>query len=204
MQRVLADLATRPAGTRSVVLAHAFVVGAVAGGSERSIAVGGVESVTAEVFDGVDYVALGHLHRPQVLSERVRYSGSPMPYAFSETGHRKSVWLIDIDASGAVVGERLPLPLVRPLATVRGLLAELAMGGAQRRCGRIRHRAGRRSGVLRGRCHRRQARTGVRRDRELREQQRADQHPAEQLLESPAEMQRWCRDSHRFAHDRVG
>jgi exonuclease SbcD len=125
MQRVRADLATRPAGTRSVVLAHAFVVGAVAGGSERSIAVGGVESVAAEVFDGVDYVALGHLHRPQVLSERVRYSGSPMPYAFSETGHRKSVWLIDIDASGAVVGERLPLPLVRPLATVRGLLTDI-------------------------------------------------------------------------------
>jgi exonuclease SbcD len=125
MQRVRADLATRPAGTRSVVLAHAFVVGAVAGGSERSIAVGGVESVTAEVFDGVDYVALGHLHRPQVLSERVRYSGSPMPYAFSEAGQRKCVWLIEIDPSGSVIGEQLALPLVRPLATARGRLADI-------------------------------------------------------------------------------
>jgi len=125
MRRVRADLATRPSGTRSVVLAHAFVVGAVAGGSERSIAVGGVESVTAEVFDGIDYVALGHLHRPQVLSDRVRYSGSPMPYAFSEAGQRKSVWLIEIDASGVLVGERLPLPVVRPLATVRGQLADI-------------------------------------------------------------------------------
>ena len=125
MHRVRADLATRPAGTRSVVLAHAFVVGAVPGGSERSIAVGGVESVTAEVFDGVDYVALGHLHGAQVLSERVRYSGSPMPYAFSETGHRKCAWLIEIDASGAVVGERLALPVIRRLATVRGRLADI-------------------------------------------------------------------------------
>lgn len=125
MGRVRTDLAARPAGTRSVVLAHAFVVGAVPGGSERSIAVGGVESVTAEVFDGVDYVALGHLHGAQVLSERVRYSGSPMAYAFSETGHRKSAWLVEMDASGAVVGERLPLPLVRRLATIRGRLADI-------------------------------------------------------------------------------
>ena len=108
MRRARPDLATRPAGTRSVVLAHAFVVGAVAGGSERSIAVGGVESVTAEVFDGFDYVALGHLHRPQVVSERVRYSGSPMPYAFSEAGYRKSVWLIDLDAPERCSDRRPP------------------------------------------------------------------------------------------------
>jgi len=125
MDRVRADLAGRPPGTRSVVLAHAFVVGAVAGGSERSIAVGGVESVTAEVFDGVDYVALGHLHRPQQLTDRIRYSGSPMPYSFSEAGHRKGAWLIELSATGAVNGVRLELPAVRPIATVRGLLAEI-------------------------------------------------------------------------------
>ena len=73
----------------------------------------------------VDYVALGHLHGAQVLSERVRYSGSPMAYAFSETGYRKSAWLIEMDAYGAVVGERLPLPLVRRLATIRGRLADI-------------------------------------------------------------------------------
>lgn len=125
MDRVRADLAARPPGTRSVVLAHAFVVGAVAGGSERSIAVGGVESVTAEVFDGVDYVALGHLHRPQQVSDRIRYSGSPMPYSFSEAGHRKGVWLIEMSGTGAVTGARLELPSVRPIATVRGRLAEI-------------------------------------------------------------------------------
>ena len=83
-----------------MVLAHAFVTGAVAGGSERSIAVGGVESVTADVFDGFDYVALGHLHGSQRVTERIRYSGSPLPYAFSEAGQTKSVLLVDLDPVG--------------------------------------------------------------------------------------------------------
>jgi exonuclease SbcD len=129
LEQAAADLACRPAGTRSVVLAHAFVVGASPGGSERSIAVGGVESVTAEIFAGFDYVALGHLHSAQVIAERVRYSGSPLPYAFSEAGQQKCVWLVDLDASGAVETHRLNLPVVRRLATVRGTMAEiLSMG----------------------------------------------------------------------------
>jgi len=120
-----ADLAGRPRGTRSVVLAHAFVVGAIAGGSERSIAVGGVESVSADVFDGFDYVALGHLHGAQAVTERVRYCGSPLPYAFSEAGHRKSVLLVDLDDVGAVSAEQIDLPVIRELVTLRGSLAEL-------------------------------------------------------------------------------
>ena len=119
------DLAARPRGTRSVVLAHAFVTGAVAGGSERSIAVGGVESVTADVFAGFDYVALGHLHGNQRVSDRIRYSGSPLPYAFSEAGQTKSVLLVDLDPSGAVTVRPLDLPVIRRLATVRGTLAEI-------------------------------------------------------------------------------
>lgn len=125
MRRIRADLATRPAGSRSVVLAHAFVVGGVAGDSERSIAVGGVESVTADVFDGIDYVALGHLHGSQVIAEHLRYSGSPMPYSFTEAGHAKSVWLTEISASGLQSATEVPLPVARPLATVRGLLADV-------------------------------------------------------------------------------
>ncbi|HEY0507896.1 MAG TPA: exonuclease subunit SbcD, partial [Blastococcus sp.] len=76
MERVRADLFLRP-GARSVVLAHAFVGGGVASDSERDICVGGVDLVPASVFEGIDYVALGHLHRPQTLSPRMRYSGSP-------------------------------------------------------------------------------------------------------------------------------
>jgi exonuclease SbcD len=123
------DLAGRPEGTRSVVLAHAFVVGACAVGSERSIAVGGVESVTADVFDGFDYVALGHLHSAQVVSDRVRYCGSPLPYAFSEPGAPKCCWLVGLGAAGDIFVEQLPLPVVRRLATVRGRLAEILESG---------------------------------------------------------------------------
>ncbi len=125
MDKIRADLAGRPSGTRSVVLAHAFVVGGTASGSERSIAVGGVESVAATVFDGIDYVALGHLHGRQRLSDRLRYSGSPLPYSFTESGHRKGAWLVDLADDGSVTTEWLDLPVVRSLATVRGTLDEV-------------------------------------------------------------------------------
>ena len=88
MDRVRADLFLRP-GTRSVVLANAFVAGGATSDSERDICVGGVDRVPASVFDGVDYVALGHQHRPQTLSPRMRYSGSPMPCYFAEAGEDK-------------------------------------------------------------------------------------------------------------------
>ncbi len=130
MDLVRADLAGRPATTRSVVVAHAFVVGGAAGGSERSIAVGGVQSVTSDVFDGVDYVALGHLHGAQRLGDRMRYSGSPLPYSFTEAGHRKGAWLIDLAADGTVSDRWLELPVVRPLAMLTGTLADLLAGDA--------------------------------------------------------------------------
>ncbi|MFF2506432.1 exonuclease SbcCD subunit D [Streptomyces sp. NPDC058067] len=125
MDRVRADLAERPAGTRSVVLAHAFVTGGEASDSERDITVGGVAAVPSGVFDGVDYVALGHLHGSQIITERVRYSGSPLPYSFSEADHRKSMWLVDLDADGFAAAERVDCPVPRPLARIRGELADL-------------------------------------------------------------------------------
>ncbi|WP_405641668.1 exonuclease SbcCD subunit D [Streptomyces sp. NBC_00019] len=128
MDRVRADLAARARGekkTRSVVLAHAFVTGGEASDSERDITVGGVAAVPAGVFDGVDYAALGHLHGCQTITERVRYSGSPLPYSFSEADHRKSMWLIDLDAEGAVSAERIGCPVPRALARIRGTLEDL-------------------------------------------------------------------------------
>ncbi|MGV9298735.1 exonuclease SbcCD subunit D [Amycolatopsis sp. NPDC003676] len=124
MRRVRDDLAGRP-GTRSVVLAHAFVTGGEASESERTIAVGGVEQVPGSVFDGVDYVALGHLHGPQTLAEHLRYSGSPLAYSFSEARQRKSVWFVDLDANGLAEVRRHELPVPRPLATLSGELAAL-------------------------------------------------------------------------------
>jgi exonuclease SbcD len=125
MERIRADLATREEGTRSVVLAHAFVMGGEESDSERDITVGGVCAVPAGVFRGVDYVALGHLHGCQTITERIRYSGSPLAYSFSETDHRKTMWLVDLDASGAVTAERIECPVPRPLARLRGSIEEL-------------------------------------------------------------------------------
>ncbi|MGW7460857.1 exonuclease SbcCD subunit D [Streptomyces sp. NPDC054797] len=126
MDRIRTDLAARAPGTRSVVLAHAFVTGGQASDSERDIAVGGVEAVPASVFDGVDYAALGHLHGCQTINERVRYSGSPLAYSFSEADHRKTMWLIDLGAAGEIAGaERIDTPVPRALARLRGRLADL-------------------------------------------------------------------------------
>ncbi|MET8166256.1 exonuclease SbcCD subunit D [Streptomyces sp. NPDC005329] len=125
MDRVRADLAARARGTRSVVLAHAFVTGGEPSDSERDVTVGGVASVPAGVFDGVDYTALGHLHGCQTITARVRYSGSPLPYSFSESEHRKTMWLVDLGADGEVEAERIDCPVPRALARVRGPLEEL-------------------------------------------------------------------------------
>ncbi|MFE3996033.1 exonuclease SbcCD subunit D [Streptomyces goshikiensis] len=126
MDRIRADLATRPPGTRSVVLAHAFVTGGQASDSERDITVGGVEAVPAAVFDGVDYAALGHLHGCQTINERVRYSGSPLAYSFSEADHRKTMWLIELGARGEIAGaDRIDTPVPRALARLRGPLEDL-------------------------------------------------------------------------------
>ncbi|MDP9398183.1 MAG: exonuclease SbcCD subunit D [Actinomycetota bacterium] len=124
MQRVRADSSRRP-GTRSVVLAHAFVAGGAGSDSERDISVGGVSAVPTNVFAGVDYVALGHLHGAQALSPSVRYSGSPLAYSFSEAGHRKSVHLVELGARGVVAVESVPCPVPRPLAVLRGRLDDL-------------------------------------------------------------------------------
>ncbi|RMI34971.1 metallophosphoesterase family protein [Nocardia stercoris] len=134
MGRVRADLLRR-GSPRSVVLAHAFVVGGEQTGSERSISVGGVQTVPLSAFDGIDYVALGHLHSPQTLSEAVRYSGSPLPYSFAERSHRKAVWVLDITADGLGPVVRHELPQVRGLTQLTGdlddLLADAAHAAAE-------------------------------------------------------------------------
>ena len=122
MDRVNADRSVR--GGRSVVMAHAFVNGGATSDSERDITVGGVAMVHPRVFDGVDYVALGHLHGQQQLAETIRYSGSPVAMSFSEARHTKGSWLVDIEPSG-VRSEQVAAPVLRPQAVLRGELAHL-------------------------------------------------------------------------------
>jgi DNA repair protein SbcD/Mre11 len=122
---VRADLATRPGGTRSVLAAHAFVVGGLASDSERDISVGGVAAVAATVFDGIDYVALGHLHGRQRVRPEIRYSGSPLAYSFSEHAHTKGSWLVTLDRGGLAGVEAVDAPAPRRLALLRGELETL-------------------------------------------------------------------------------
>ncbi len=135
MRRIRADLDGRGPGTRSVVLAHAFVAGAEPSDSERDISVGGVSIVPTSVFDGIDYAALGHLHGRHTLTESVRYSGSPLAYSFSEATHRKGSWLVELGRDGLATTEFVEAPVPRPLARLRGTLAELladaGAGGAR-------------------------------------------------------------------------
>jgi exonuclease SbcD len=125
MGRIRADLVTRPEGTRSVVLAHAFVAGGLPSESERDISVGGVSVVPLELFDGIDYTALGHLHGRATLAEAVRYSGSPVAYSFSEADHVKGSWLVDLDASGFAGARFVEAPVQRRLARLEGTIDDL-------------------------------------------------------------------------------
>lgn len=124
MARVRADLTTR-AGARSVVVAHAFVAGAEPCDSERDVSVGGTSAVAMSTFEGVDYVALGHLHRPQSVADHIAYSGSPLAYSFSEAGQTKAVSLVSLPGSGRVSVEHVATPVPRPLVRLRGELDDL-------------------------------------------------------------------------------
>lgn len=138
MDRVRADLAARTAAAagagrprpRSVVLAHAFVVGGAASESERDIRVGGVDHAPAAAFDGVDYVALGHLHGPQRVGDPdgptvLRYSGSPLAYSFSEARHTKSSALVELGPDGPPQVRLIDAPVPRRMADLTATLDEL-------------------------------------------------------------------------------
>ncbi len=124
MTRVRRDLAARTK-TRSVVLAHAFVAGATPSESERDISVGGVSRVSTSTFDGIDYTALGHLHGPHVLSDALRYSGSPLAYSFSEADQVKGSWLVELNAKGFASARWIDAPVPRRLSRISGSLADL-------------------------------------------------------------------------------
>ena len=118
---------------RRVVMAHGWVSGGAASESERDISVGGVGQVPAELFAGFGYVALGHLHGQQTVAPHLRYSGSPLPYSFSEASHRKGSWLVDLDAAGTARVEQVPAPSGRRLSVLRGRLADLLASAAYQR-----------------------------------------------------------------------
>lgn len=101
------------ASQRNVLVAHQFVTGADRCDSEET-SVGGLDNVSAEVFDEFDYVALGHIHRPQKMGkETLRYSGTPLKYSFSEVEHKKSVTIVELLEKGNVQISTVPLVPLR-------------------------------------------------------------------------------------------
>ena len=116
-----------PDGCRSVALAHAFVVGGETSESERPFMVGGSAQVPADLFDGFDYVALGHLHKPQtVRKNRIRYSGSLLKYSFAEASHTKSVDIVEIDAEGIATVDPVSLKPLHDVRQIAGKVDDLA------------------------------------------------------------------------------
>ena len=110
---------------RNVLVTHQFVTGAATCESEE-ISVGGSDNVDADLFDGFDYVALGHLHGPQNIgSSRVRYCGTPLKYSFSEAGHHKSVTVVELGEKGSLHLQAIPLIPRHDLREMRGSFASL-------------------------------------------------------------------------------
>ena len=134
--RAALDACPPEPGGRQVLVAHQFVC---AGGASPATCdsetpyAGGVEAVDVSCFDGYDYVALGHLHRPQrVGRDTVRYAGSPLKYSLSEVNHIKSAPLITLGAGGVEDIELLPIRPLRDLRRLRGGLDELLAAGRGR------------------------------------------------------------------------
>lgn len=104
----------------NVLLMHQFLAGADVCDSEE-LSVGGLDQVDASAVDAFDYVALGHLHRPQSVGrESVRYCGSPLKYSFSEAGHKKSVTVVEIMPQKKISVDTLPLVPRLDMREIRG------------------------------------------------------------------------------------
>lgn len=110
---------------RNLLLCHQCILGCEQSDSEMH-AVGGLDHISAELFGDFDYVALGHLHKPQsVLRPTVRYAGSPLKYSFSEVDTPKSVPLVEMGEKGDISVELLPLTPLHDMRIVEGRLEEL-------------------------------------------------------------------------------
>lgn len=127
--RTAIDAMEVDSGIRNVLVTHQFVTDAARCDSE-DLSVGGADNVDSSVFDGFDYVALGHIHGPQQAGrETVRYCGTPLKYSFSEAGHKKSVTVVELAEKGDVRIRTVPLIPLRDMVELRGTYEELTYRG---------------------------------------------------------------------------
>lgn len=109
----------------NILVTHQFITDATTCDSEER-SVGGSDNVDASVFDGFDYVALGHIHGAQNCgSERIRYCGTPLKYSFSEIEHEKSVTVVEFSAKDSLSVREVPLTPLHDMSEIRGSFAEL-------------------------------------------------------------------------------
>ena len=110
-----------------VATGHLTCVGASRSESVREIYVGSLSAFPADAFPPADYIALGHIHRPQQVSAsgHIRYSGSPIALGFDELGTTKQVLLVDLDEGGLRAVTALPVPVFQPMARLSGSLKQL-------------------------------------------------------------------------------
>lgn len=112
---------------RNILVTHQFVTGAELSESE-DIIVGGTDNVSGEVFDGFDYVALGHIHREQTVGkDNIRYCGTPLKYSFSEAKNIKSVTILDFNDKGNIEYSKISLTPFRDMREIRGTYYELTL-----------------------------------------------------------------------------
>lgn len=109
----------------NILLCHQFITGGAVCDSEQ-FAIGGLDNINADAFADFDYVALGHLHQPQVCSRNtIRYAGSPLKYSLSEEHQKKSFLIVDAKAKDDISFTQIPVALPHDVRTVRGCFEEL-------------------------------------------------------------------------------
>ena len=113
---------------RNILAAHAFVGGAVTSESDRSAVIGASQMVGADIFSDFDYVALGHLHRPQKIGKNVYYSGSPLKYSKTEADQEKSFILLDTEDMSV---RRIPIRPLREMRVIKGTLEEIRASASE-------------------------------------------------------------------------
>lgn len=124
MQVVIKHMNLEPE-ERNILLAHQFVTGARRSDSEE-ISVGGLDNVDGKVFEDFDYVALGHIHKPQKMgTEQIRYCGTPLKYSFSESSDKKSLTILELREKGTMEYKEIPLVPMHDMVKIKGTFADV-------------------------------------------------------------------------------
>lgn len=104
---------------RNIIIAHQFVTGAQRSESEE-VSVGGVDSISADLFENFDYTALGHIHKPQNMGRNIRYCGTPLKYSFSEANNKNSMTVVELNEKGNVEISFIPFSPLHDMREIKG------------------------------------------------------------------------------------